>query len=157
MSCPTTLSTQTRARTVGLLRWAADRIRPGTSPGSIADTEPGHWPHLVDLAPIWSTKPRSSALSEFLQTFEGSLATLRLRLVQRLGTEIVESLPLHQQIGFAEELGIWEDGDVGTWRECLSVRTRVLSQGGVLPLTALNRHTLWLKKLNQRTALVLSN
>jgi hypothetical protein len=108
---------------------------------------------IVDLAPAWSAERKSEALKQFLETFEDSLTVLQLRLNLHLGPEIAESAPLHQQIGFAEELGIWERGDLTAWRTSLAVRTRILTEGADLGLEALNRHTEQLKALNQRTLL----
>ncbi|MBT0772934.1 hypothetical protein KIH74_28585 [Kineosporia sp. J2-2] len=106
---------------------------------------------LIGLSPGWTVPPKSEVLSRFLQTFESSLAALRIRLAHRLGADVAAALPLHQQIAFAEELGIWTGEDVAAWRDHLSIRTRILTQGAELPLSVLEQHTQWLNCLGRRT------
>jgi hypothetical protein len=111
----------------------------------------GHLPVVVPLARYWRERPGTQALNDFIGAFDGTLNALRLKLCDRHGREIAASMPLHQQVSFAGEFGIWSAGELAGWRQCLALRAEILTEGRAVPSATLAQHTGWLKALALRT------
>lgn len=107
-------------------------------------------PRVQELARCWVTEPGAGELSRFLANFDGCLSVMTLRLTEKLGDEMVASMPLYQRIELAEELGVWSADDVANWRACLRLRVEILADGAGI-VTDLSDYSRWLDELNLRT------
>jgi hypothetical protein len=134
------------ARFIGTAKNVSTAIIGSGSPASTVQL-----PEVIALSACWSGGHAAAVLTSFVDCFDSSLAVLRTRLADRLGEELGGTLPLHQQIAFAEELAIWSTSDVTLWRQCLRLRTAILAEGQDVAPATLARHADWLCSLTQRT------
>lgn len=108
-------------------------------------------PAVVPLAGYWRKTSGAAALSDFIRAFDGTLHALKRNLSDRHGHEMASAMPLHQQVSFAGEFGIWSPGELADWRQCLTLRSQILTEGHAVSGPLLAQRTAWLRGLARRT------